>query len=189
MSGKKLTARETRMLSLAILFTLAGVILQVIPGMKFSGQLSLVIAVGCVAWLWLCHWAEESRAGKVCKRAFVICLCAGTLLFLSLEGFLLSYGSRDDSALPADAVIVLGAGVSAGAKTGRPYAPTVRAAPLRLANRQLLHPGGVRAGQVRVAGLVRPGRMNRKGPYCLTGKGKTLFTEGRRRSLWKSPAR
>ena len=112
MSGKKLTPRETRMLSLAVIFTVAGAVLQVIPGMKFSGQLCLVIAVGCVAWLWLCNWAEESRTGKRWKKAFIICLCAGTILFLSLEGFLLSYGSHNDSALPADAVIVLGAGVN-----------------------------------------------------------------------------
>lgn len=112
MNGKHLTKRETLMLSLAVLFTLAGVVVQVVPGMKFSGQLSLVIAVGCMGWLYLCNWAERSETGKRCQRVFIACLCAGGILFVSLEVFLLSYGTRDDSASPADAVIVLGAGVN-----------------------------------------------------------------------------
>ena len=111
MNGKRLTLREKLMLTLAVLFTLLGVILQVIPGMKFCGQLSLAIAVGCMAWLYVCNWADRSEKGKLCKRAFLILLGAGMTLFLSLEVFLLSYGARDDAALPADAVIVLGAGV------------------------------------------------------------------------------
>ncbi|MBR0281223.1 MAG: YdcF family protein [Oscillibacter sp.] len=113
MTGKQtLTAREKLMLSLAILFTLVGAVLQIIPGMKFSGQLSLAIAVGCLLWLYLCAKAEQSQAWRRCKKAFVVCLCAGLLLFCSLEIFLLSYGTRNDEALPADAVIVLGAGVN-----------------------------------------------------------------------------
>lgn len=112
MTGKKLTKRETVVLSFVVLFTLAGVILQVIPGMKFSGQLSLVIAVGCIAWLYVCNWAERSATGKRCRKIFIGCLIAGTALFLSLEIFLLSYGVRDDGALSCDAVIVLGAGVN-----------------------------------------------------------------------------
>ena len=111
MTGKKLTAREKRMLTLAILFTLAGVALQALPGVKFCGQLALVIAVGCIAWLYLCNWADRSEKGKLCKKAFLILLAAGTTLFLSLEVFLLSYGARDYGALPSDALIVLGAGV------------------------------------------------------------------------------
>ena len=112
MSGKHLTRRETYTLGLSILFTLAGVVLQVIPGMKFSGQLSLAFAVLCVAWLYLRNWAERSASGRRVRRVFVLLLCAGTALFLALEVFLLSYGARDDGALPADAVIVLGAGVN-----------------------------------------------------------------------------
>ncbi|MBR3570049.1 MAG: YdcF family protein [Oscillibacter sp.] len=112
MNGKNLTAREKLFLTLAILSTLAGVIVQVIPGMKFSGQLLLAVAVGCIAWLCLCDWAERSATGKRCQKIFVGCLAAGAALFLSLEIFLFSYGARDDSALPCDALIVLGAGVN-----------------------------------------------------------------------------
>lgn len=111
MTGKKLTAREKLMLALAVLFTVVGVVLQVIPGMKFSGQLSLVIAVGCMAWLYVCGWAERSKTGERWKRAFLVCLCAGTALFVGLEIFLLSYGVRDDGDVAADALIILGAGV------------------------------------------------------------------------------
>lgn len=112
MNGKNLTKRETVILCFVVLFTLTGVILQVIPGMKFSGQLSLIIAVGCIAWLYVRNWAERSATGKRCRKIFIGCLCAGTALFCSLEIFLLSYGVRDDSAAPCDAVIVLGAGVN-----------------------------------------------------------------------------
>ena len=113
MTGKQpLTAREKLFVSLAVLFTLAGAVLQIIPGMKFSGQLSLAIAVGCLVWLYLCNRAEQSQAWRRCKQAFVVCLCAGLLLFCSLEIFLLSYGTRNDDALPADALIILGAGVN-----------------------------------------------------------------------------
>lgn len=111
-SNKKLTPRETVFLTLAVLFTLAGVGLQVVPGMKFSGQLSSVIAVGCIAWLYICGWAERSGTGKRVKRVFVGCLCAGLAVFAALEVYLLSYGVRDDRMTPADAVIVLGAGVN-----------------------------------------------------------------------------
>ena len=112
MTGKKkLTKRETLMLTLAVVFTLAGAVLQVIPGVKFCGQLCLAAAVGCIAWLYVCNWADRSEKGKLCKKAFIIFLCAGILLFMSLEAFLLSYGVRDDAALPSDALIILGAGV------------------------------------------------------------------------------
>ena len=111
MTGQKLTAREKFMLTFAVIFTLAGAVLQVIPGMKFSGQLCLAIAVGCIAWLYVCNWADRSDKGKFCKKAFLIVLCAGIVLFMSLEAFLLSYGVRDDAALPSDALIILGAGV------------------------------------------------------------------------------
>lgn len=112
MNGKRLSPRETLMLTLAALFTLAGAVVQVIPGMKFSGQLCLAIAVGCMAWLYVRNWADRSDAGKRVKKAFIVVLCAGMTLFLSLEVFLVSYGVRDDAALPADALIILGAGVN-----------------------------------------------------------------------------
>lgn len=111
-TGKPLSTRTKITLAAAILLTLAGVILQVIPGMKFSGELSLATAAGCLAWEYLCGWAEHSDAGKRWKRVFVACVAAGLLLFAALEVLLLSYAVQDNRDAAADAVIVLGAGVN-----------------------------------------------------------------------------
>ena len=108
----ELSGQDIRYLAAAVVLTLAGVVIQLIPGMKFLGQLCMAAAVGCVAWLGLCKWAERSRTGRLCKRVFQSCLCAGCVLFGALETRLVTQGHEDWSALPADAVIVLGAGVN-----------------------------------------------------------------------------
>ena len=86
--------------------------LTVVPGIRFSGLLALALAGVSVLAVFLGRWAEKSRAGKRCQRIFLAGLSAALLLFLLVEGLLLSHGERDHSALPADAVIVLGAGVN-----------------------------------------------------------------------------
>ena len=95
-----------------IFFTLAGVILQVIPGMRFSGRLCLCLAIGCIGWIFLSRWAENDKKGKICKKIISGCLAAGLMLFAILEGVVIRSGHEDWSALPADAVIILGAGVN-----------------------------------------------------------------------------
>lgn len=105
--------REKVLWALAGLLLLVSVLsLTVVPGIRFSGLLALALADVCVLAVFLGRWAEKSRAGKRCQRIFLAGLSAALLLFLLVEGLLLSHGERDHSALPADAVIVLGAGVN-----------------------------------------------------------------------------
>ena len=105
--------REKVLWALAGLLLLVSVLsLTVVPGIRFSGLLALALAGVCVLAVFLGRWAEKSRAGKRCQRIFLAGLSAALLLFLLVEGLLLSHGERDHSALPADAVIVLGAGVN-----------------------------------------------------------------------------
>lgn len=105
--------REKVLWALAGLLLLISVLsLTVVPGIRFSGLLALALAGVSVLAVFLGRWAEKSRAGKRCQRIFLAGLSAALLLFLLVEGLLLSHGERDHSALPADAVIVLGAGVN-----------------------------------------------------------------------------
>jgi len=102
-----------------VLYILTGVLLAVglvclaVPlGVRFSGYLSLCLVGVCVLALFLGRWADESRTGRLCWRMFCGVLAVGLFLFLTVEGLLLFRGEQDNAALPADAVIVLGAGVN-----------------------------------------------------------------------------
>lgn len=86
--------------------------LTVLPGARFSGCLAIALAGVCALAFLLGRWADRSDVGSVCQRMFYGVLAAGLLLFLTVEGVLLAHGERDNSALPVDAVIVLGAGVN-----------------------------------------------------------------------------
>ena len=108
-----MTKREKALCVLmASLLLVAVLSLTVIPGIRFSGYLALALTGVCVLAIILGRWAEKSRIGNACKRIFLVGLAAALLLFLTVEGLLLSHGERDNSALPVDAVIVLGAGVN-----------------------------------------------------------------------------
>lgn len=96
----------------ALLLMVFALCFTVFPGVRFSGWLALAVAGVCAAAVFLRHWAKKSRVGKLCKRIFLAGLAAGLFLFLTVEGLLVFRGERDNSALPADAVIVLGAGVN-----------------------------------------------------------------------------
>ncbi len=84
----------------------------VFPGVRFSGCLAAVLAGLCVLAILLGRWAAYSKTGRLCLRIFYGVLAVGLWLFLSVEGLLLSHGEQDNTALPVDAVIVLGAGVN-----------------------------------------------------------------------------
>ena len=105
--------KESALLILAAALLLVSALsLTVVAGIRFSGYLALVLAGLCVLAIFLGRWAEKSKIGNWCKRIFLVSVSAGLLLFFLVEGLLLSHGERDNSALPADAVIVLGAGVN-----------------------------------------------------------------------------
>ena len=97
---------------LAAMFILAAGIIWCIPGMKFSAAFCVFLAALCALYKWLSFWGEKSKCGKVCKAIFLYGLIAGFSLLLLIEGYLIYRGAEEYSALDADAVIVLGAGVN-----------------------------------------------------------------------------
>ena len=98
--------------SLSAVFFLLGLVLLAAPGVKFSGVFSLGLCVLCILWPALGRLAEKHWFFKVCKRIFLVGFFALAVLLGSIEALVLSYGEEDRSALPVDAVIVLGAGVN-----------------------------------------------------------------------------
>ena len=97
---------------LGLFLLLAVLCLAAFPGVRFSGYLSLCLAGLCLTFLAVGRWAENSHTGEIVKKALLLLLAAGLLLFAVVEGLLLSKGHQENDALPADAVIVLGAGVN-----------------------------------------------------------------------------
>lgn len=94
------------------LLLLLSAALWFVPSVKFSAYLSAAAAGGLILWAMLCRWSEKSKAGKLCKVIFLACFCIGLAGFLAIEILLVTRGRADNSALEADAVIVLGAGVN-----------------------------------------------------------------------------
>lgn len=91
----------------------AGLALVVIPsGIRFTGYFLLGVLAVWNAGRLVCRWGERSRAGGVCKRIFFTGLALGLAGLVSIEILLIRHGETDNSALPVDAVIVLGAGVN-----------------------------------------------------------------------------
>ena len=92
---------------------LMGLALVLVPvGIRFTGY----FLWGCLgAWIageLLARWAKRSRAGRVCFRIFCAGLSLGAVCLVSIEAVVVFRGEADNSAIPVDAVIVLGAGVN-----------------------------------------------------------------------------
>lgn len=105
--------REPILGGLTVFFLVVALLcFTVFPGVRFSGCLAAALAGLCVLAILLGRWAAYSKTGKLCLRIFYGVLAVGLCLFLLVEGLLLSHGERDNTALPVDAVIVLGAGVN-----------------------------------------------------------------------------
>ena len=112
-TGNRARRGETALFCLAGLFLLLAVLcLAAFPGVRFSGYLSLCLVGLCLAFVALGRWAQRSRTGELVKRTASALLAAGVLLFAVVEGVLVSRGHQENEALPADAVLVLGAGVN-----------------------------------------------------------------------------
>ena len=92
---------------------LMGLALVLVPvGIRFTGY----FLWGCLG-IWiagelLARWAKRSQAGKTCFRVFLAGVGLGVVCLVSIEAVLVSHGETDNSAIPVDAVIVLGAGVN-----------------------------------------------------------------------------
>ena len=99
---------------LAAVLAAAGLVLILVRiwGMRFSGFLMLGLAAVWAVKLLLNRWAETSRKGKRWRLAFRICLTLVLVPLVFAEVVVLNRSTQDLRALPADAVIVLGAGVN-----------------------------------------------------------------------------
>ena len=112
-TGNRKWKGEVGLCCLAGFFLLLAVLCPAVyPGVRFSGYLSLCLAGLCLVFLAVGRWAESSRTGGIVRRVLLILLAAGLLVFAAVEGLLLAKGHQENDALPADAVLVLGAGVN-----------------------------------------------------------------------------
>ena len=92
---------------------LLGLSLITIPnGMRFTGFVFLGAAALWAAGLLLYRWRKKSRGALWLYRLFLAGTALMLTLLLSIEGVVVFRGEADNSAVPVDAVIVLGAGVN-----------------------------------------------------------------------------
>ena len=99
---------------IAAVLALAGAVLLTVRGggTAFSGFLLVGLAAVLVLELLLGHWAKASKTGRLCRRIFQTALTLVLVPLICIEIYVINVGSSDPSALPADAVVVLGAGVN-----------------------------------------------------------------------------
>ncbi len=92
---------------------LLGLALATVPnGMRFTGFLFLGAAGLWAAGILLRRWAKTSRAGRWLYRGFLSGTALTLTLLMAIETAVVFRGEADNSAVPVDAVIVLGAGVN-----------------------------------------------------------------------------
>ena len=96
---------------LAATLVLLGVLCFSVSGTVFLGYLCVEAAALCPVWIFLCRKAEQRSVWKWCKRLLAVGLCTMVVLLAVLEVLIVSYGAQDHMDQPADAVIVLGAGI------------------------------------------------------------------------------
>ena len=111
---KKETAKKRRWINRAaiVAFVLLGVVCLWLPGVRFSAYLCFGLAGVSLVWLLLGLWAERSRAGTWCSCLFRAGCCCVLVILCALETNIVMTARRDLTAIPADAVVVLGAGVN-----------------------------------------------------------------------------
>ena len=107
-----MTKREKIQGAAAALLALAGAALMTVRpwGMRFSGFLLAGLAAVLVMALLLDRWAAASKTGRLCRRVFQTALTLALVSLICIESYVINIGRSDLSALPADAVVVLGAG-------------------------------------------------------------------------------
>ena len=105
-TSEKLTA------ALAGLLTLLTILLRTLPGVSFSANLCLLGVLICLGLLTLSRLSRRHRGWKFLLRIAQAGLAVLLLGLSAVEIRVVREGRQDDSAQPADAVIVLGAGVN-----------------------------------------------------------------------------
>ena len=99
---------------LAALPALPGLVLLLIRplGMRFSGCLLLALAAVLLAGAYLGRWARRSGTGRRCQIGFQAVLALVLIPLAVIEICVIREGHKAPPEAPADAVIVLGAGVN-----------------------------------------------------------------------------
>ena len=103
---------EERLYRCAAGCALLGVVLLLTPGVTFTFFLCFEAAAGCLIWAWLRR--SRSRTGIWCRRIALAGLITGLSVYAVSETVVLVHSVDDGTDLPADAVIVLGAGLDHG---------------------------------------------------------------------------
>lgn len=104
--------KKTQYRFIAVLILL-GLALVIIPnGIRFTGFLLLGAAALWLTGLLLCRWSKTSPAALWLYRLFLAGTALMVVLLASIEAAVIFRGEADNSAIPVDAVIVLGAGVN-----------------------------------------------------------------------------
>jgi len=109
-----MTKGEKRTIAAINLLGLSGAALTVLRGfgMRFSGLLLLGAAVLLLVGMVLRRWERHSKAGKWCRRIFSAGCMVVFVVLAAFEAQIVMAGTQNLSAIPADAVVVLGAGVN-----------------------------------------------------------------------------
>lgn len=109
-----MSLREKRLVWAAGAMALAGAVLAAVRpwGMRFSGWLLLGLAALALGWLLLGRLAGRDARWRWVRRTFALCLAAVAAALAVIEAAVIARGRSDLAALPAKAVIVLGAGVN-----------------------------------------------------------------------------
>ena len=81
-------------------------------GMRFSGFLLVALAAVLLAEVYLRRWAGRARAGWWVQLAFRAALALVLVPLMMIEACVIHEGRKEPPQQPADAVIVLGAGVN-----------------------------------------------------------------------------
>lgn len=97
---------------LAALLALLTVLLRTLPGVSFSANLCLLGMAACLGLLFLSRMGQRRRGWKILLRIAQMGLALLILVLSAVEVWVIRIGQRNDAARPADAVIVLGAGVN-----------------------------------------------------------------------------
>ena len=97
---------------LAALLALLTILLRTLPGVSFSANLCLLGMAACLGLLFLSRMGQRRRGWKILLRIAQTGLALLVITLAAVEVWVIRIGQRNDAAQPADAVIVLGAGVN-----------------------------------------------------------------------------
>lgn len=96
----------------AVVFAVFGTVLRAVPGMRFSGDLFGCAAGAIAVYAFFDALCAKKRWAVWGKRAMLVLLIFGMLLFAAMESLVLRDNSTDADGQEVSCVIILGAGVN-----------------------------------------------------------------------------